>query len=127
MIHLCPNYTIPYEPHFGLPLVPLMPSALTLVRPDLKNNKLWRSLNFVTSGDILRYARECGLVVEFLPGMMLRAFERLRVDSVFRERQTGIATTLFAILERVHLLSFIGRLPYWLATPMLFECRRSVG
>jgi len=56
--------------------------------------------------------------------MMLRAFERLRVDSVFRERQTGIATTLFAFLERVHLLSFIGSLPYWLATPMLFECRR---
>ena len=55
---------------------------------------------------------------------MLRAFERLRVDSVFRERQTGIATTLFAFLERVHLLSFIGSLPYWLATPMLFECRR---
>jgi hypothetical protein len=56
--------------------------------------------------------------------MMPRAFERLRVDIVFRERQTGIATTLFAFLERVHLLSFIGRLPYWLATPMLFETRR---
>jgi SAM-dependent methyltransferase len=124
MIHLCPNYTIPYEPHFGLPLVPFVPSALALVRPALKYNGLWRSLNFVTSRDILRYARECGLAVEFAPRMMLRAFERLPVDSMFRERQKGIATTVFAILVRLHLLSLIGRLPYWFATPMLFECRR---
>jgi SAM-dependent methyltransferase len=124
MIHLCPNYTIPYEPHFGLPLVPFIPSALAHLRPDLKRNGLWRSLNFVTSRDILRYARECGLLVEFAPGMMLRAFERLCVDSAFRERQEGIATTVAAILMRPHLLSFIGRLPYWFATPMLFECRR---
>lgn len=124
MIHLCPNYTIPYEPHFGLPLVPFIPSASALVRRDLKHSALWRSLNFVTSRDISRYARECGLVVEFAPRTMLRAFERLRVDGMFRERQKGIATTVFAILVRLHLLSFVGRLPYWFATPMLFECRR---
>jgi hypothetical protein len=63
-------------------------------------------------------------MVEFAPRMMLRAFERLPVDHMFRERQKGIATTVFAILVRLHLLSFIGRLPYWCATPMLFECHR---
>jgi SAM-dependent methyltransferase len=124
MVHLCPNYTIPYEPHFRLPLVPFVPSALALLRPDLRHNDLWRSLNFVTYRDILRYAHECNLTIEFKPGMMLRAFERLRVDSIFRGRQKGIPTTVFAILERFHLLSFIGRLPYWFATPMLFECGR---
>ncbi len=25
MVHLCPNYLIPYEPHFGIPLVPFHP------------------------------------------------------------------------------------------------------
>jgi hypothetical protein len=48
MIHLCPNYTIPYEPHFRRLLVPFIPSALAPVRPDLKRNDLWRSLTFVT-------------------------------------------------------------------------------
>jgi hypothetical protein len=108
MIHLCPNYTIPYEPHFRLLLVPFIPSALAPVRPDLKRNDLWRSLTFVTNRDISRYARECGRMVEFAPGMMLRSFERLRVDSIFRGRQKGIATIVFAILVRLHLLSFIG-------------------
>jgi 2-polyprenyl-3-methyl-5-hydroxy-6-metoxy-1,4-benzoquinol methylase len=28
MVHLCPNYTVPYEPHFGFPLLPGRPGAV---------------------------------------------------------------------------------------------------
>ena len=27
MIHMCPNYFVPYEPHFGIPLIPFAPRA----------------------------------------------------------------------------------------------------
>jgi len=84
MIHLCPNYMVPYEPHFGLPLVPLAPRATALLLPSLKASGLWRSLNFVTYRRVRRCAAAAGLTVEFAPRMMLRAFERLDRDPIYR-------------------------------------------
>ena len=125
MVHLCPNYTVPYEPHFGLPLVPFFPRALELLRPTLKKDGLWRSLNFVTCRQIRRYAKECGLSANFTPAMMRRAFERLDMDPTYCGRQRGLVTAIFAILKPIGVLPLIGKLPYQMATPMLFECHRA--
>jgi len=121
MIHLCPNYLVPYEPHFGLPLVPLAPRATALLMPSLKASGLWRSLNFVTHRRVRRCAAAAGLTVEFAPRMMLRAFERLDRDPIYRERQRGLVTMVFGMLRALGLLRLIGALPYQLSTPMLFE------
>ena len=34
MIHHCPNYTVPFEPHFGIPLVPGAPERTAALLPD---------------------------------------------------------------------------------------------
>jgi 2-polyprenyl-3-methyl-5-hydroxy-6-metoxy-1,4-benzoquinol methylase len=33
MVHNCPNYDVPYEPHFGIPLLPLRPASTARVLP----------------------------------------------------------------------------------------------
>jgi SAM-dependent methyltransferase len=125
MVHLCPNYTVPYEPHFGLPLVPIFPRATALLNPSLRSSGLWRSLNFVTYRRIERCATASNLVIEFAPRMMLRAFERLDDDPIYRERQRGLVTAIFSVLRSLGLLRAIGAIPHQIATPMQFECYRA--
>ena len=124
MVHLCPNYAVPYEPHFGLPLVPFAPRATALLKPSLREDGLWRSLNFVTYRRVTRCALSSALRVKFAPGMMRRAFQRLDGDPIYRERQRGLVTAIFPILRALGLLRLVGALPYQVATPMLFECFR---
>src|SRR5215469_95315 len=125
MVHLCPNYVVPYEPHFALPLVPAMPRATALFKPSLRSNDLWRSLNFVTYRRIRRCAEKSDLKVDFRPRMMLQAFERLDNDPIYRNRQRGLVTVIFGILRSLGVLRAIGIMPYQIATPMQFECYRA--
>jgi hypothetical protein len=125
MVHLCPNYVVPYEPHFALPLVPVIPRGTALLKPSLRSSDLWRSLNFVTYRRIKRCAEKSDLNVEFAPGMMLRAFERLDKDPAYRKRQRGLVTVIFGILRSLGALRAIGIMPYQIATPMQFECYRA--
>jgi 2-polyprenyl-3-methyl-5-hydroxy-6-metoxy-1,4-benzoquinol methylase len=125
MVHLCPNYIVPYEPHFALPLVPVIPRATALLKPSLRTSDLWRSLNFVTYRRIRRCAEKSDLRVDFSPRMMLRAFERLDKDAIYRERQRGLVTAIFGILRSLGILRAIAIMPYQIATPMQFECYRA--
>jgi 2-polyprenyl-3-methyl-5-hydroxy-6-metoxy-1,4-benzoquinol methylase len=120
MIHSCPNYSFPFEPHFGIPLVPVFPR---ITRAFLTRNKresgLWKSLNFVTARRVMRYANHHGFSVAFRKGTMLKSFSRLREDSEFlnRHRTLGKLTKnkiLYSLLTRVF------RLPILIATPMDF-------
>jgi SAM-dependent methyltransferase len=124
MVHTCPNYTVPYEPHYGLPLVPFTPRATAWLKPSLRQDGLWRSLNFMTYRRIARCAAEAGLRIEFARGTMLSAFARLDRDPIYRERQRGLVTAIFPVLRALGLLRVIGALPYQIATPMQFECWR---
>lgn len=61
MWHTCPNYVVPYEPHFGIPLVPLFPKTTGLLLPrSISTGELWTSLNFVTYFELKRLARANG-------------------------------------------------------------------
>ncbi|MBV9509027.1 MAG: class I SAM-dependent methyltransferase [Caulobacteraceae bacterium] len=124
MIHMCPNYAMPYDPHFGIPLIPGAPRFTTRLLPSLRNDPVWRSLNFVTLGQIRRIARDTGLVATFRPGMLHQAFARLDADHAFGARHKGMATRLQRLLKRTGLLGLLRHLPPSLATPMVFECRR---
>jgi 2-polyprenyl-3-methyl-5-hydroxy-6-metoxy-1,4-benzoquinol methylase len=124
MLHLCPNYRVPYEPHFGLPLAPGVP-ALTpwLLRPSLRRDPLWRSLNFITAADLRRFARRNSLRVEFSPGQFAKIVQRLRQDEAFAERHTGLASHALRVLSACGLLGLIGRLPSEWSTPMSARLR----
>ena len=127
MRHTCPNYFIPYEPHFGVPLVPFMPRLTALVMPHARGTELWDSLNFVTLGQMRRAFSRCGLDCKFAQGTMHKAFVRLDADEQFRERQGSrkIVAGTYNFLRRLGLLRLIANLPPVLATPMTFEVRRN--
>lgn len=121
MVHTCPNYRIPYEPHYGLPLVPFAPRATAGLKPSLKDDDLWCSLNFVTHGDIARFCRRNGAAVSFDRELLYQAFKRLDDETVFRDRQPAYLRAALSILKRLRLLDllrFVG--PSW-STPMRFR------
>ena len=47
MYHHCPNYIIPFEPHYGFPLVPMFPQLTGKIK-GVANENLWKSFNFIT-------------------------------------------------------------------------------
>lgn len=125
MVHLCPNYAIPYEPHFSLPLVPLAPRLTAWLAPRrLANHPLWRSLNFITHGDLVRLSRQHGLTVSFAPHQLHEAFLRLGQDEAFADRHRGAVTAVHRVLSGSGLLGLLRRLPPSLATPLLATMRK---
>ena len=127
MRHTCPNYTVPYEPHFGILLVPFVPAVTSWFMPKVRRTELWASLNFVTLRRIERAFRSNGLACRFDRGTMYRAFTRLEHDQSFRARQGGnlVVGLAHVILRRSGLLRLLSALPPRLATPMTFEVRHS--
>lgn len=120
MVHSCPNYAFPFEPHFGLPLFPFYPSLTSRVLPKkISKSGLWKSLNFITFKDIRKFAKEQKLYSIFEQETMFASVVRLKSDFEFASRHKLISrvvnnVVLFAILKKV--LS----LPTQIATPMNF-------
>lgn len=123
MLHTCPNYRVPYEPHFASPLVPFAPSLTARLRRELADNPLWQSLNFITAGDVARFAARHDLDVHFRPGVFADAIERLVQDPAFARRH-GWAGRTAAALGRTGALRLLRALPATWLTPMVFELRR---
>lgn len=63
-VHACPNYHVPYEPHYGMLLLPFAPQ-LTPFLGSRRFESDWQSLNFITSSDVKAYARRSGLAISF--------------------------------------------------------------
>lgn len=120
MIHSCPNYTFPFEPHFGIPLVPFMPGLTRLLLPkSLKTSGLWNSLNFITQSQVKRNARANNMSCVFKCGTMSKSIKRLNRDPQFAKRHRIIARVVgvrvvYALLVRLF------SLPPRFATPMDF-------
>lgn len=129
MRHTCPNYLVPYEPHFGVPLVPLFPRLTAWLLPGARRTELWQSLNFVTLGQMRRAFSMHGLACSFSRGTMYKAFSRLDVDQQYRERQGSrpVVAIAYSLLRRLGLLKILAGLPPVLATPMTFEVRLPDG
>jgi SAM-dependent methyltransferase len=125
MVHLCPNYTVPYEPHFGVPLVPGIPAVTRFLFPHVLRTHpgLWASLNFVTAGRIRRIARKNDLMVEFDRGVMANAVRRLAGDATYRDRHTGVLSRIGSMLASPVSLRILDELPPALASPMIFRLK----
>lgn len=117
MRHGCPNYRVPYEPHFGLPLVPLWPRALGWVLPSLASDELWRGLNFLSAPDLIRWARQQGLEARFDRGHTYQTFERLESEPSFRQKHPQLYR-VSRLLRRTGLLPLLRHLPPTWMTPM---------
>ena len=124
MRHTCPNYTVPYDPHYALPLIPFAPQATAALVPRVRGDELWQSLNFITYSRVARFCRARGLDVTFDRGMLAQAFSRIGEDPAFRARRGRIAPAVYEALKRSGLLTLVRMLPPRWATPMAFSCWR---
>lgn len=123
-VHVCPNYAFPFDPHFGIPLMPGRPSATTALLPAaIKSSGMWRSLNFVTAGQVRRSARRLGASVEFRNGVLGQMVDRLDGDPVFRARHQRLVGLTDLLVRRLGLRAALDRWPPGLASPMVFELR----
>lgn len=119
-IHSCPNYSIPFEPHFRLPLVPGRPRWTATILPSrISGSGLWRSLNFIRAADVERSARDLRLQVVFRQGALATSLDRLSDDPEFRDRHRLIAR-LAPLLRRLGITGLMRRLPPRWSTPMDF-------
>ena len=120
MIHSCPNYTFPFEPHFGIPLIPFMPRVTRFLLPkSVKTSGLWNSLNFITQSQVKKNARVNNMRCVFKPGTMSKSIERLNRDPQFAERHQAIARIVKLRVVYVLLVRLFS-LPPRFATPMDF-------
>jgi 2-polyprenyl-3-methyl-5-hydroxy-6-metoxy-1,4-benzoquinol methylase len=126
MFHMCPNYTVPYEPHFAIPLVPFAPRLTRFVFPQRLRQLpgVWDELNFVTAGRLRRIAKKSGLRVAFEPGVTGAIVRRILTDPLLAARQGPGLRAFAAIVNRSGLLAVIDRVPARLATPMIARFTR---
>jgi 2-polyprenyl-3-methyl-5-hydroxy-6-metoxy-1,4-benzoquinol methylase len=123
--HTCPNYRIPYEPHFGIALLPIAPHLTPyLGRRTLLSDTLWRSLNFITAADLISYAERCGLTIRFKDGAMGEALERLQAEPEFAARQPGALALVASFIRTFRSVALVKSLPATWVTPMTAILRR---
>jgi SAM-dependent methyltransferase len=123
MVHQCPNYTVPFEPHYNIPLIPFRPEFTPMLFPGLRHRGLWRGLRFTTVGCIARLCARHGLRPVFRKGMIAEAFERVLDDPLFRARKQGFAN-IARLLKASGILKALRHLPPVLDSPMEFTARK---
>jgi 2-polyprenyl-3-methyl-5-hydroxy-6-metoxy-1,4-benzoquinol methylase len=124
MIHTCPNYTIPYEPHFGIPIIPFFPKLTPLFFRKCRNSELFNSLNFISTYKLKRIIKNNNLVINYNKKVLYKTFLRLENDPEFRKRQSNyFIKFLFFFLKFSKLIKLTRLIPPFLSTPMVFEIR----
>jgi 2-polyprenyl-3-methyl-5-hydroxy-6-metoxy-1,4-benzoquinol methylase len=125
-VHTCPNYHVPYEPHYGMPLLPFAPHLTPyLARRRLLSENVWRSLNFITARDLRVYAKRCGLSISFKKGMLCDAFDRLCAEPEFAARQPKFLYHVAKAMKVSRLIETLSALPATWVTPMTVVLRRT--
>ncbi len=127
MVHRCPNYTVPFEPHYNIALVPFFPRWTEYCRPFLKKESLWKDLHFTTVREIKKIACQLELTVSFQDGMYEWVFHRLIKDPTFRERKRFFykVARWIQIIKLQGVLSLLFKMcPVTFTTPMTFYLER---
>ncbi|MDX8391358.1 MAG: class I SAM-dependent methyltransferase [Mariprofundaceae bacterium] len=127
MLHACPNYSVPYEPHYGVPVLRRLPElSRRFFLPATANAEIWDSLNFICHRQVRHFASIHGYAVSFESGLIYQALSRMQSDPLFRERHKGFIASVADILARSGLLKLLLYLPPNMSTPMVFVMRRKV-
>jgi hypothetical protein len=124
MVHVFPNYSFPYEPHFGIPLIPGAPRLTgRLLVPRIARSEVWRALNFVTVRQVDRAAGGLGLIASYPRNLMAESVRRVAVDAQFRARQPAPVRAVAALL-RGPVSSLLDLVPRRLRSPQLVVLRQ---
>jgi len=121
MLLHCPNYTVPFEPHFNMLLLTrAKPLNERIYRSRIARHHpfLWRELNLIRYVDLRRHLRDRGLRFRFTRSVMAGAIGRLQSDPVFARRMPPPVRAIGALLRHRGVLHALGLLPARLQTPM---------
>ena len=119
MLHRTVNYFIPYDPHFRILLFPWWPQMSCILNPRLKENLVWREINFVTAQQIKKICDAQHLKIQFERDAFWETFTRLANDPEFTARHPTFYR-LYHFLKKNLLLKFLTSLPPEFLTPMKF-------
>ncbi|MDQ6957780.1 MAG: methyltransferase domain-containing protein [Mariprofundaceae bacterium] len=124
MLHACPNYSVPYDPHYGVPVLRRLPRlSRRLFLPAGGDMEIWQSLNFICHRQVRCFAAAHDCSIVFKKGQVHQALVRLKTDDIFRQRHQGMVTKVADVLDATGLLRLLRYLPPAMATPMTFEMR----
>ncbi|MCZ6760080.1 MAG: class I SAM-dependent methyltransferase [Gemmatimonadetes bacterium] len=124
LLHSCPNYLFPYEPHYKVPVLPcgVKLSGRALWR-GFRKDPMWESLNNINALMVTRVARS-------LPGARLRFHDAMRLVLKRLGSEKPLATR-HGLLGRLVLMApvsaMLRALPAQLLTPMIFEIQKDGG
>lgn len=126
MVHVCPNYYFPYDPHFGIPLLPVFPKITSFLLPKrIRDSGKWKSINFINFGQIKRHANKIGLLLNLKPSLFSEMIQRVEDDEEFAARHgSGISGLIINILKKTRLIKLVGLYPTKLSSPIIFELNR---
>lgn len=124
MLHLCPNYLVPYEPHVGRFLIPFIgaKNKLFFKKSYREHTEIWDGINFINSSQVRNLALQNGLEVIYQNDIFRFYLQRYSEKSELQNRHTG---GLFRIVVKLSLFLKIEKiLPGAWQSPMLFELRK---
>jgi len=126
MLHACPNYSVPYEPHYGIPVLRRF-AALSkrLFLPANADEGIWNSLNFITCGQVRVFCTGHALRCQFQEGLLYHALQRIERDPLFQARHKGFVATTARLMMRCGLAGLVRRLPPSMATPMVMQLAKA--
>lgn len=118
LLHSCPNYLVPYEPHYKVPIIPCnIRLSGALLWWQFRRDPLWKSLNNIHAFGIMREVtklRGGGVIFHNAFGAML---DRLAQGGPLARRHGWIAR--LALSRPVRALT--AKVPPQFLTPMVFE------
>ncbi len=125
MRHSCPNYTVPYEPHYGIPVFRHFPKlSRRLFLSSKADPGIWDSLNFIRHKDVKTFCAAHALSCNFEKALLYKALMRIDEDPVFKSRHKGLVATLAGLMVSSGLVVIFKHIPPSMATPMIIEISR---
>jgi SAM-dependent methyltransferase len=130
---VCPNYTFPFEPHFGIPT--LGTKALTwrwLQKRILASRVVvdpvgtWNSLNWITVAQVRRVCRQFGVVPRFDGDVTHRYVQRAIGDPTFQRRHGVAMRAMATTLGATGLLALVRLMPAAIQPAMSCQMTRPV-
>lgn len=118
----CPNYLIPYEPHFRCFLLPFGKNINEFVFKNKIKQKqeLWNDLNFINYNQIIKYVKNKKLFIKFNNKIAYDLLNRLTVDKEFSERMPKLVVLVNKMLLLTKTTNLLKLISPKLQSPMEF-------
>jgi SAM-dependent methyltransferase len=104
---ICPNYLIPYEPHFDIPTFFNKKSTFFLLRNKILNSDLsdplefWDDLSWPTPSKVKKVVVDSGLSVAFSRQTTKSYLERPVMDDSFKQRKNKLTFQAIKLISKV--------------------------